>query len=84
MSYLARQLRIADPDLERQASEADEVYIGKKLFVAVTIDDDQEPEPLTPDEVEMVKEAMADTRPPLRGAAALEYLRQRGKEMGLD
>lgn len=81
---MARQLRIADPDLARQAEEVDEVYIGKKLFVAVTIEDDREPEALAPKEVEMVKEAMADTRPRLRGDQVLEYLRVRGKELGLD
>ncbi|HWI51301.1 MAG TPA: hypothetical protein VNT01_04090 [Symbiobacteriaceae bacterium] len=81
---MARQLRIVDPVLARQAQRADEVYIGKKLFVAVLVDDGQEAESLTPEEVEMVKQALADTRPPLRGEAALEYLRQRGKEIGLD
>jgi len=81
---VARQLRITDADLERQFNGVDEVYVGKKLFVAVSVDDALEEGALTPEEVEMVKEALADTRAPLRGSAALEYLRRRGKELGLD
>lgn len=80
---MARQLRITDADLERRLNGVDEVYVGKKLFVAVSVDDASEEGALTPEEIEMVKEALADTRA-LRGSAALEYLRRRGKELGLD
>lgn len=80
---MAKQLRILDPDLARQALEADTIYIGNKLFVAVTVDDTEEAS-LSEAEVAMAKEALADQRPPLRAEEAVAYLRRRGKDLGLD
>jgi hypothetical protein len=81
---MSRQLRIADPELVRKANTVDEVYIGKKLFVSVVFDESLAEGTLTPDEVARVNEALADTRPGLRGDEVMEYLRLRGKDLGLD
>lgn len=81
---MGKQLRINDPELARQAEDADEVYIGRRLFIPVEFDDTKEDGRLSPKEVARVKEALADPRKPLRGQEAVEYLRQLEKEYDLD
>lgn len=64
------------------------IIIGSRRFVLVddvsaAPADGQQYEP-TPEEVEMLEEAAADTRPHLSGKDVDAYLSRRRRELGLD
>lgn len=85
---VAKELRIDDPGLVQKARESTVIIIGDRSFVALdtvmTIQEESgwyEPDEV---EVEMLRQAAADTRPKLRGTEVDDYLARRLKELGRD
>jgi hypothetical protein len=85
---MARQLRIDDPELTRQAEGVDVIIIGNRTFVLMDVAaissvgaDLYQP---TPEEAEMLREAAVDPRPHLSGMDVDAYMRRRRRELGLD
>lgn len=85
---MAKELRIDDPGLVKKARETTVVVIGDRSFIALdsvmTVHDEAGLYELNEDEEAMLREALADTRPRLRGADVDDYLARRLKELGGD